>query len=125
MKEMTLPFRLSIVLTQTDVHWVEAQLLEQRTKLFLEALHQVLAHIEGEVVPRATACERCGGRLVRNGQVPLVLETLLGRVDYARSDCGAGGAARTCTRWMRRWGCCRGVGVRWECGSGRCGRRWK
>jgi len=37
-KEIVLPFRLSIVLTQTVVHWVEAQLLEQRTKLFLEAL---------------------------------------------------------------------------------------
>jgi len=93
-KEIVLPFRLSIVLTQTDVHWVEAQLLEQRTKLFLEALHQVLAHIEGEVVPRATACGRCGGRLVHNGRVPVVLETLLGRVEYGRQrlrcrGCGA------------------------------------
>lgn len=83
MKEIVLPFRLSIVLTQTDVHWVEAQLLEQRTKLFLEALHQVLAHIEGEVVPGAV-CPHCGGRPVHNGQVPLVLETLLGRIEYAR-----------------------------------------
>lgn len=94
MKEINLPFRLSIVLTQTDVHWVEAQLLEQRTKLFLAALQQVLAHIEGEVVRRATACGRCGGRLVHNGRVPLVLETLLGRVEYVRQrlrcrSCGA------------------------------------
>jgi hypothetical protein len=93
-KEIILPFRLSIVLTQTDVHWVEAQFLEQRTKLFLEALQQVLAHIEGEVVPQATACTRCGGRLVHNGRVPMVLETLLGRVEYARQrlrcrGCGA------------------------------------
>jgi hypothetical protein len=82
-KEISLPFRLSIVLTQTDVHWVEAQLLEQRTQLFLEALQQVLAHIEEEVLPQA-ACPHCGGPLVHNGRVPLVLETLLGRVDYAR-----------------------------------------
>ena len=47
MKEIVLPFRLSITLTHTDVHWVEAQLLEQRTKLFLEALHQILGYIEG------------------------------------------------------------------------------
>jgi hypothetical protein len=82
-KEIVLPFRLSIVLTQTDVHWVEAQLLEQRTTLFLDALQQVLAHIEGEVLPQA-ACPHCGGPLVHNGRVPLVLETLLGRVEYAR-----------------------------------------
>src|SRR5207245_952882 len=86
---------LSIVLTQTDVHWVEAQLLEQRTKLFLDALQQVLAHIEAEVgLP--TACRRCGGGLVRNGRVPLVLETLLGRVEYARQRLrsrGCGGAS--------------------------------
>jgi len=82
-KEIVLPFRLSIVLTQTDVHWVEAQLLEQRTKLFLEALHQVLGHIESEVVSGAV-CPQCGGGLVRNGRVPLGLETLLGRVEYAR-----------------------------------------
>ena len=93
MKEISLPFRLSITLTQTDVHWVEAQLLEQRTKLFLDALQQVLAHIEGEVIPRA-ACAGCGGPLVHNGRVPLVLETLLGRVTYARQrlrgrGCGA------------------------------------
>jgi len=83
LKEIVLPFRLSIILTQTDVHWVEAQLLEQRSKLFLDAFHQVLAQLEAELVPGAR-CPGCGGRLVRNGRVLLVLETLLGRVEYAR-----------------------------------------
>ena len=38
MKQMSLPFRLSRPLAQTDVHWVEARLLEQQIKLFQEAL---------------------------------------------------------------------------------------
>jgi uncharacterized protein UPF0236 len=85
LKEIVLPFHVSITLTQTDVHWVEAQLLEQRTKLFLDVLHQILGHIEGEAISRATGCPKCGGRrLVHNGRVPLKLETLLGRIEYAR-----------------------------------------
>lgn len=83
MKEMCLPFSVSLTLAQTDVHWVEAQLLEQRTRVFLEALHQVLAHIEAEAVPEAR-CPQCSGGVVRNGRVMLVLETLLGRVEYSR-----------------------------------------
>ncbi len=83
MKEICIPFKVTLTLVQTDVHWVEAQLLEQRTRVFLEALHQVLSHIEAETVAQAR-CPQCGGALVRNGRVGLVLETLLGRVEYDR-----------------------------------------
>jgi hypothetical protein len=83
MKEMCLSLTVRITLTQTDVHWLEAQLLEQRTKLFQEALHAVVAHLEATVLERA-ACPTCGGRLRGNGRVPLVLETLLGRLAYPR-----------------------------------------
>ena len=83
MKEMTLSLTLRIALTQTDVHWLEAQLLEQRMQLFQEALHRVVARIEATVLRRA-ACPECRGPLVGNGRVPLVLETLLGRLEYGR-----------------------------------------
>jgi len=82
-KEIRLPFSISVVLTQTDVHWLEAQLLEQRTAVFLSALHHILACIEVDVVAQAR-CPRCGGVLVCNGRVPLVVETLLGRIEYSR-----------------------------------------
>lgn len=83
MKEITLSLTLRIPLRQTDVHWIEAQLLEQRTQLFQEALHAVVARIEASVVAEAT-CPSCGSPLVGNGRVPLVLETLVGRLEYAR-----------------------------------------
>lgn len=83
MKEMRLSLTVRIALTQTDVHWLEAQLLEQRTQLFREALHAVVAQIEATVLERVT-CPTCGGGLVGNGRVPLVLETLVGRLEYAR-----------------------------------------
>lgn len=83
MKEIHIPLSVRITLTQTDVHWVEAQLLAQRTELFRAALHAVVARIEATVLRRAT-CPECGGRLVGNGRVPLVLETLLGRLEYPR-----------------------------------------
>jgi len=83
MKEMCLSLTVRIAFPQTDVHWLEAQLLEQRATLFREALHAAVAHIEAAVLPRA-ACPECGGPLVSNGRVPLVLETLVGRLEYAR-----------------------------------------
>ena len=83
MKEICIPFTVTLTLQQTDVHWVEAQLLEQRTRVFLTALHQVLAHVEAEASAGAR-CLACTSGLVRNGRVRLVLETLLGRVEYDR-----------------------------------------
>jgi len=86
MKEICLSLTVRIPLAQTDVHWLEAQLLAQRTKLFEEALHAVIAHIEATVLQAAT-CPECGGKVVSNGRVPLVLETLVGRLEYARQRC--------------------------------------
>ena len=86
MKEISLSLTVRIALRQTDVHWLETELLEQRTQLFLEALHRVVAEIEASVVAAAT-CPTCAGPLVGNGRVPLVLETLLGRLEYARQRC--------------------------------------
>lgn len=83
MKEIHIPLSVRITLTQTDVHWVEVQLLEQRTELFRAALHAVVARIEATVLKEAT-CPECVGPVVGNGRVPLVLETLLGRLEYTR-----------------------------------------
>lgn len=83
MKEIALSLTVRITLRQTDVHWLEAQLLEQRTQLFRQAMHTVVAQIEAAVLAEAV-CPTCGGPLVGNGRVPLVLETLLGRLEYAR-----------------------------------------
>lgn len=86
MKEIHLSLTVRIALRQTDVHWLETELLEQRARLFLEALHRVVAEIEASVLAEAT-CPTCGGPLVGNGRVPLVLETLLGRLEYVRQRC--------------------------------------
>jgi hypothetical protein len=83
MKEISLSLTVRITLRQTDVHWLEAQLLAERTRLFGEALHRVVTEIEASVLEQAT-CPTCDGPLVGNGRVPLVLETLLGRLEYAR-----------------------------------------
>jgi len=83
MKEITLSLTVRIALRQTDVHWIEAELLAERTRLFGEALRRVVAEIEATVVAEAH-CATCDGPLVSNGRVPLVLETLLGRLEYAR-----------------------------------------
>ena len=86
MKEISLSLTVRITLRQTDVHWLETELLEQRTQLFQEALHRVVAEIEASVLA-AAVCPTCDGPLVGNGRVPLVLETLLGRLEYARQRC--------------------------------------
>jgi len=86
MKEISLSLTIRITLRQTDVHWLEAQLLAERTRLFAEALHRVVAEIEASVLEHAI-CPTCNGPLVGNGRVPLVLETLLGRLEYARQRC--------------------------------------
>jgi hypothetical protein len=86
MKEITISLTVRIPLTQTDVHWLETELLAQRTELFQTALRQVAAEVEATVLPGAR-CPECGGGLVGNGRVRLVLETLLGQLEYARQRC--------------------------------------
>jgi hypothetical protein len=86
MREIEISLTARIPLTRTDVHWLEAELLEQRTQLFRVALQRVVAEVEAAVLPGA-CCPECGGRVVANGRVPLVLETLLGRLEYSRQRC--------------------------------------
>ena len=45
MKEIRLFFNLRIALKQTDVHWVEEELLRLREEVFLEVLGRVLRRI--------------------------------------------------------------------------------
>ena len=86
MKKIEISLTVRIPLTQTDVHWLEAQLLEQRAQLFRAALRHVVAEVEAAVLPEAR-CPACGGPLVGNGRAPLAVETLLGRLEYARQRC--------------------------------------
>lgn len=86
MREIEISLTVRIPLTQTDVHWLEAELLAQRTQLFRAALARAVAEVEAAVLPGAR-CPDCGERLQRNGRVLLVLETLLGRLEYARQRC--------------------------------------
>ena len=86
MKEITISLTVRIPLTQTDVHWLEAELLAQRTQLFQTVLERVVAEVETAVVPGAR-CPKCRGDLVGNGRVPLGLDTLVGRLEYARQRC--------------------------------------
>jgi len=92
MQEIALSLTVRITLRQTAVHWLEAELLEQRTELFRRALHGVVAQIEAAVVAEAR-CPICGGPLRCNGRVPRVLETLLGRLEYARQRLRCPGCA--------------------------------
>ena len=64
MQEIALSLTVRITLRQTAVHWLEAELLEQRTELFRRALHGVVAQIEAAVVAEAR-CPTCGGRICR------------------------------------------------------------
>ncbi len=44
MKEIVLPFHLSITLTQTDVHWVESQLLDLGHPTLADAICDRVVH---------------------------------------------------------------------------------
>jgi hypothetical protein len=89
MKEVRLSFNLRIALKQTDVHWVEEELLRLREEVFLEVLRRVLREIEEEALKGMRGCGRCGSLLVRNGQEPKRIKTLIGtvRVDRVRLRC--------------------------------------
>ncbi len=50
MKEITISLSVRIPLTQTDVHWLEAELLAQRTQLFQAALRRVPRSCPGPAV---------------------------------------------------------------------------
>ncbi len=84
MKDITLSFTVTVALRQTDVHWVEEELLALRQTVFMQALQQVVAHIEAELLARLGPCPACGGRQGQNGRVARQVDTLLGRLAYAR-----------------------------------------
>lgn len=89
MKEIRLSFDLRIALKQTDVHWVEEELLKLREQVFLEVLKRVLREIEEEALKGVSGCRRCGSVLVRNGHEPKRIKTLIGtvQVDRVRLRC--------------------------------------
>lgn len=94
MKDITLSFTVTVALRQTDVHWVEEQLLALRQAAFLRVMEQVVGAIEAEVLARLGPCPSCGGRRVHNGRAPRRLETLLGPLEIQRArlrclGCGA------------------------------------
>mgnify|MGYP001774650706 CR=1 FL=1 len=89
MKEIRLSFDLRIALKQTDIHWVEEELLRLREEVFLEVLRKVLEEIEEEALKGASGCEKCGSVLVRNGHESRRIKTLIGtvRVNRVRLRC--------------------------------------
>lgn len=89
MKEVKISFHISIPLEQTDIHWVEEKLLEVRQEVFKRIMEEVVKEIEKGAVMRSQRCERCGGKLVRNGRERRGIKTLLGdiRINRARMRC--------------------------------------
>jgi len=84
MKEIKISFEVRIALKQTDVHWVEEELLRAREETFLEILERVMREIEEEALRGRRECERCGLALVRNGRERKRIKTLVGAVDLDR-----------------------------------------
>lgn len=84
MKEIKISFTISIPLKQTDIHWIEEELLKQREEVFKEALHKVLKEIEDAAIKEKMYCKECGAPLVRNGIDPKKIKTLLGTVRITR-----------------------------------------
>jgi hypothetical protein len=84
MKEIRVSFEVRIALRQTDVHWVEEELLRVREEAFLGVLKRVMEEIEEEAVRGRSRCERCGLGLVRNGREVKRIKTLVGTVDVHR-----------------------------------------
>jgi hypothetical protein len=41
MKEIKVSFTISIPLKQTDIHWIEEELLKKREEVFIEAIKKV------------------------------------------------------------------------------------
>ena len=89
MKEMKVSFEIRITLQQTDVHWVEQELLRVRQEVFLEVFKRVMEQIERQGLKRVRRCKRCGRVLVRNGKERKEIKTLVGtvRINRVRLRC--------------------------------------
>jgi hypothetical protein len=89
MKEIELSFTVRILPKQTDVHWIEGELLRLREEVFLGVLRRVMLEIEREELRRERRCQGCGAVLVRNGREARRIKTLVGevKVDRVRLRC--------------------------------------
>jgi hypothetical protein len=85
MKEVKVSFETSITLRQTDIHWIEEELLRIREEVFKEVLKKVINQIEKEELQGQQRCERCGEQLVGNGRDRKKIKTLLGEIQTKRA----------------------------------------
>lgn len=84
MKEIEISFDIKVTLDQTDVHWIEQQLLNLRQEVFIKVLERVLKQLEVLSLDRYRSCDSCGGKLVRNGKEFKTIRTLVGALSYRR-----------------------------------------
>jgi RNase P subunit RPR2 len=90
MKEIKPSFKISIALNQTDIHWIEEELLRIREEIFStgsfgkEVFNKVLRGVEKEAIKVTRACKKCGTFLVKNGNEPKKIRTLIGAVETKR-----------------------------------------
>ncbi len=66
-KEIKISFTISIPLKQTDIHWIEEELLKKRKEVFIEVMKRVIEKIEEQAIKTYEVCSQCGLALVRNG----------------------------------------------------------
>lgn len=92
MKEIKVSFTISIPLKQTDIHWIEEELLKKREEVFIEAMKKVMEGIEKEAIKSKELCSDCGLTLVKNGSETKKVKTLLGTLVIKR-------ARLRCQRW--------------------------
>ena len=85
MKEVKISFETSITLKQTDIHWIEEELLRIRHEVFKEVLKEVISQVEKEGLRGKQQCERCGEEMVRNGRERKEIKTLLGTIQATRA----------------------------------------
>ncbi len=84
MKDIVVSFTFTLTLEQTDVHWLEEQLLAQREHAALVVLRKAVAAIAAEVESNPAACPKCGKPMIRRGRVSRRVETLLGVLTVER-----------------------------------------
>jgi len=81
MKEIELSLTVRILPKQTDVHWIEEDLLRLRPEVFLRVTQKVILEIEQEILKGERRCDRCGLVLVRKGQEIKRIKTLVKEVE--------------------------------------------
>lgn len=77
MKEIKPSFKISIALNQTDIHWIEEELLLRiREEIFKKVFNKVLRGVEKEAIKVTRVCKKCKTLLVNNGNEPKKIRTL-------------------------------------------------